>query len=69
VAPTGFGQTLPPEILEFFGSANSTIDLAFLVQPVIAGHSRPKDGVVSTRLCPAIHPSSKKDGCADQARA
>jgi hypothetical protein len=22
---------------------------------VIAGHSRPKDGVASARLCPAIH--------------
>ena len=25
---------------------------------VMAGHSRPKDGVASARLCPAIHPSS-----------
>jgi hypothetical protein len=24
-------------------------------QAVIAGHSRPKDGVASARLCPAIH--------------
>ena len=39
--------------------------------PVMAGHSRPKDGVASARLCPAIHPSSKElvvkmDGCPDQ---
>jgi peptide/nickel transport system ATP-binding protein len=27
--------------------------------PVMAGHSRPKDGVASARLCPAIHPSSQ----------
>jgi hypothetical protein len=29
----------------------------------MAGHSRPKDGVASARLCPAIHVlrSSKKD--------
>ncbi|WP_065750790.1 dipeptide ABC transporter ATP-binding protein [Bradyrhizobium paxllaeri] len=27
--------------------------------PVMAGHSRPKDGVASARLYPAIHPSSK----------
>jgi peptide/nickel transport system ATP-binding protein len=26
---------------------------------VMAGHSRPKDGVASARLCPAIHPSSQ----------
>jgi hypothetical protein len=26
-----------------------------LTQSVIAGHSRPKDGVASARLCPAIH--------------
>jgi len=26
--------------------------------PVMAGHSRPKDGVAPARLCPAIHPSS-----------
>jgi len=25
VAPCGFGQALPPVILEFFGSANSTM--------------------------------------------
>src|SRR5580700_2763682 len=25
---------------------------------VIAGHSRPKDGVASARPCPAIHPSN-----------
>jgi hypothetical protein len=23
--------------------------------PIVAGHSRPKDGVASARLCPAIH--------------
>ncbi|MFZ2157992.1 MAG: ABC transporter ATP-binding protein [Bradyrhizobium sp.] len=28
--------------------------------PVMAGHSRPKDGVASARLCPAIHPSSQE---------
>src|SRR4029077_6950180 len=28
-APTGFGQVLPPVILEFFGSANSAILLTF----------------------------------------
>jgi hypothetical protein len=30
---------------------------------VMAGHSRPKDGVASARLCPAIHvfASAKKD--------
>jgi hypothetical protein len=39
VAPTGFGQLLPPLILEFFGSANSTIGLALAVHLVIAGHS------------------------------
>jgi peptide/nickel transport system ATP-binding protein len=27
--------------------------------PVMAGHSRPKDGVASARLCPAIHLSSQ----------
>src|SRR5476649_1063170 len=27
--------------------------------PVMAGHSRPKDGVASARLYPAIHPSSQ----------
>jgi hypothetical protein len=26
-----------------------------LTHAVIAGHSRPKDGVASARLCPAIH--------------
>jgi peptide/nickel transport system ATP-binding protein len=26
---------------------------------VMAGHSRPKDGVASARLCPAIHPASQ----------
>jgi hypothetical protein len=25
------------------------------IHSVIAGHSRPKDGVASARLCPAIH--------------
>src|ERR1700736_348114 len=30
VAPAGFGQVLPPVILEFFGSANSTIVLPCL---------------------------------------
>jgi len=33
--------------------------------PVMAGHSRPKDGVASARLCPAIHvlrwPAKRKD--------
>jgi hypothetical protein len=29
--------------------------MIFLVLPVIAGHSRPKDGVASARLRPAIH--------------
>jgi hypothetical protein len=53
VAPTGFGQVLPPVILEFFGSANSTIAIASTFQFVIAG------------LDPAIHHFSKKDGCAD----
>src|SRR5216683_7590221 len=27
---------------------------------VMAGHSRPEDGVASARLCPAIHPSSQE---------
>jgi hypothetical protein len=49
VAPEGFGQALPPVILEFFGSANSTICLASTVLPVIAG------------LDPAIHPLLKMD--------
>jgi hypothetical protein len=34
VAPAGFGQVLPPLILEFFGSANSTIGLAFRHSPM-----------------------------------
>jgi hypothetical protein len=29
--------------------------LALVFQFVMAGHSRPKDGVASARLCPAIH--------------
>jgi hypothetical protein len=41
-------------------------------QLVIAGRSRPKDGVASARLCPAIHPLRKTlmkfDGYAGQAR-
>jgi peptide/nickel transport system ATP-binding protein len=28
--------------------------------PVMAGHSRPEDGVASARLCPAIHPTSQE---------
>src|SRR5450631_4382945 len=28
--------------------------------PAMAGHSRPKDGVASARLCPAIHPTSQE---------
>jgi hypothetical protein len=28
---------------------------AFHNDAVMAGHSRPKDGVASARLCPAIH--------------
>jgi peptide/nickel transport system ATP-binding protein len=31
---------------------------------VMAGHSRPKDGVASARLCPAIHPSSQDSSLA-----
>jgi peptide/nickel transport system ATP-binding protein len=31
---------------------------------VMAGHSRPKDGVASARLCPAIHPSSQDSSSA-----
>jgi hypothetical protein len=49
VAPAGFGQVLPPLILEFFGSANSTICLALAVHPVIAG------------LDPAIHLTKMMD--------
>jgi peptide/nickel transport system ATP-binding protein len=30
------------------------------VTSVMAGHSRPKDGVASARLCPAIHPASQE---------
>ena len=32
--------------------------------PVMAGHSRPKDGVAPARLCPAIYPSSKNSSSA-----
>jgi hypothetical protein len=49
VAPGGFGQALPPTILEFLGSANSTIYSASAVLLVIAG------------LDPAIHPLLKMD--------
>jgi hypothetical protein len=40
-------------------------------QIVMAGHSRPKDGVASARLCPAIHVLTRKErrGCPRQARA
>jgi hypothetical protein len=37
----------------------------FLIVSVMAGHSRPKDGVASARLFPAIHVlclNRKKDG-------
>jgi hypothetical protein len=36
---------------------------------VIAGHSRPKDGVASLAYDPAIQLLPKKAGCPDQARA
>jgi len=35
-----------------------------LVPPVMARHSRPKDGVASARLCPAIHLSSQESSSA-----
>jgi len=39
----------------------------------MAGHSRPKDGVASARLCPAIHVyllgNISRRGCPGQARA
>jgi len=38
----------------------------------MAGHSRPKDGVVSARLCPGhprLAPRNKERGCPGQARA
>jgi hypothetical protein len=43
-------------------SANSLIKVQAVI--VMAGHSRPKDGVASARLCPAIHvlvPQRKED--------
>src|ERR1700732_224565 len=33
--------------------------------PVMAGHSRPKDGVASARLCPAIHVFAAELDCKD----
>jgi hypothetical protein len=40
---------------------------------VMAGHSRPKDGVASARLCPAIHvfltADANRRGCPGLARA
>ena len=47
-APGGFGQVFPPVILEFFGSANSTICLAFILRSSLPGLT--------------IHPF--EDGCA-----
>ena len=44
-------------------------NIAFSLSVVIAGHSRPKDGVASLAYDPAIHRFVKEDGCAGQARA
>jgi hypothetical protein len=36
--------------------ANRNLSLSLSLSLVMAGHSRPKDGVAFARLCPAIHP-------------
>jgi hypothetical protein len=66
VAVAGFGQVLPPLILEFFGSANSTICLASAVHSSLPGQKR--EARLPTKY-PAIHLLAKIDGCAGRARA
>ena len=39
----------------YFGDDRSIAQTDLLVTFVMAGHSRPKDGIASARLCPAIH--------------
>jgi hypothetical protein len=61
------GIVIPKSPQNYLQSESETGTRFFLV---IAGHSRPKDGVASARLCPAIHLLLKNlvakiDGCPD----
>jgi hypothetical protein len=49
-------------------SVSAFHDLTETLCGVIAGHSRSENGVASLVSDPAIHRSSKNDGCADQVR-